>query len=270
VTLSPDKDDRSRLKVTFRRIRSEDAGLTRVLSVFCPRREHPVDVRECRGCEHCRGLCIDATDRETFLRCVWPDDAPPDATRVVIEGGGRPLPESAEPPARQTKLAAIMKTPVHSVTPETSVASLIHLFFEQGISAAPVVDANGKAIGIVSKTDLLERYIDEQELESSMLVRTTPDGLELDIAPKIDLKPGTVADIMTHLVYTLAAEASISRAAALMSYEGVHRIVVAAGDGKALGIVSALDILRWIARSDGYVVPELTRVQTDRHHEGSE
>jgi CBS domain-containing protein len=59
---------------------------------------------------------------------------------------------------------------------------------------------------------------------------------------------------MSHLVYTLDARADIARAAALMAYEHVHQIVITHEDGRPLGLVSALDILGWIARASGYVI----------------
>ena len=75
--------------------------------------------------------------------------------------------------------------------------------------------------------------------------------------------PATVRDIMTHIVFSLSQDAPISRAAALMSYEGIHRIVITSPQGAAVGIVSSLDILRWLARRDGYVVPGHTQRQSD-------
>ena len=43
-------------------------------------------------------------------------------------------------------------------------------------------------------------------------------------------------------------------AAALMAYENIHRVPVVAADGAVIGIVSAMDIVRWVAEQDGYVV----------------
>jgi CBS domain-containing protein len=168
---------------------------------------------------------------------------------------------------RSSMLSAIMTSPALSVTEDTSVATLVRLFLDAGVSAAPVVDATGKAIGIVSKTDVVRRYFEDEEAYDSPQACAMPDGLGLEIRSGTDahrLASASVREVMTDVVYTLGAEASLSRAAALMAYEGVHRIVVAAADGTALGIVSALDILRWMARRDGYIVPDLTRLQTDQ------
>ncbi len=57
------------------------------------------------------------------------------------------------------------------------------------------------------------------------------------------------------LVFSLPEHASLAQAAALMALEGVHRIPVVAADGKVVGIVSSLDLMRWMARRGGYVLP---------------
>jgi len=257
------------LKLTFRRIHSEDSARGRVLGVFCPRRAHVVDVSECRSCEHCRGLCVDPRDRETFLRCTWEDAR---GEIPVYEAREERSSPPSEPPARHTPLSAVMSSPARCVTPDTSIAELTELFVRAGISAAPVIDAAGKAIGIVSKTDVLALYATEDAARPGQ--PTEGDALEGGLALALGETPASarlsttkVREVMTRLVFALGAEASLSRAAALMAYEGVHRIVVAAADGSALGIVSSLDILRWMGQRDGYVLPHLTRPQTDRNPE---
>jgi predicted transcriptional regulator len=55
--------------------------------------------------------------------------------------------------------------------------------------------------------------------------------------------------------FSLTESASIARAAALMSFEGVHRVVIIDVSGVVVGVLSSLDILRWVAQSSGYVLP---------------
>jgi CBS domain-containing protein len=120
------------------------------------------------------------------------------------------------------------------VRPSMSVEALVSVFLGNHISGAPVVDRDGKAIGVVSKTDaLLARGSD------------------------------SVADIMTPIVLMLSESAPVSRAAALMAYEGVHRIIVTSDDGRVVGVLGALDVLRHVASERGYVIP--TRAFDDVH-----
>jgi CBS-domain-containing membrane protein len=154
--------------------------------------------------------------------------------------------------ADYTPLAAIMSADVTCVRPDVSVEDLTALLLERGISGVPVVDATGAPIGVVSKTDLVrDRY-------------ETGDVEELDQVPIRALGKGyhesrlarrTVADIMLGTNFTLPETATISQACALMAYERVHRVPVTCAQGKVVGIVSSLDVLRWIATRDGYVLP---------------
>jgi CBS domain-containing protein len=48
-----------------------------------------------------------------------------------------------------------MSRHVITVTADMSVAQLIQLFLDRRISGAPVVDHDGRLIGVVSKTDLV-------------------------------------------------------------------------------------------------------------------
>ena len=59
---------------------------------------------------------------------------------------------------------------------------------------------------------------------------------------------------MMCLAFSLPETATLSRAAAVMAYEGVHQIPVVASDGKVVGIISSLDVMRWLAQHDNYLV----------------
>lgn len=185
--------------------------------------------------------------------------------------GYTPSVSESEPPsqleidARNTAVADIMTTPVRCATVDMPVESLVSLLLEQAISALPVVNDTGKAIGIVSKTDLLRRYAeDSDEVQASHARLRGASGRDLDLGPGFHVEQpsrGSVADVMSHLVYSVPMETSISQVSALMAYEGVHRVVITAQAELAVGIVSSLDILRWLARRDGFVVPNRTRQQ---------
>lgn len=122
-----------------------------------------------------------------------------------------------------------MTTDVVCVSPDLPVEALAMLLLERGIGGVPVVDGDGVPIGVVSKTDLVRAR----------------RGL-FDAGT-------TVGDIMMALAFTLPAHESIARASALMAFEGVHRIPVVSDEGKVAGLLSSLDVLRWLARHDGYL-----------------
>jgi CBS domain-containing protein len=169
-------------------------------------------------------------------------------------------PGSSAGPAEATPIAEIMTTNVVSVTPDLGVETLTRLFLERDFSGAPVIDESGRAIGIVSKTDLLresfERGDSSPEAAPPSLNR---GGIEVPLGPGMHEHRGsgiTARDVMTPLAFTLPESATIARASALMAHEGVHRVPVVDETGKVVGILSALDVLRWLAKNEGYVIPD--------------
>jgi CBS domain-containing protein len=69
----------------------------------------------------------------------------------------------------------------------------------------------------------------------------------------------TVAEIMTRPAICLEASAQLTRAAALMAFEGVRRLPIVDAAHRVVGVVSALDLLRWVGRQDGYSIPDYTQ-----------
>jgi CBS domain-containing protein len=66
---------------------------------------------------------------------------------------------------------------------------------------------------------------------------------------------------MTPVSVTLPEDACVAQAAAIMAYEGIHRLPVIGASHEVVGLISSLDVMRWIARRSGYVVPRTTRRQ---------
>ncbi|HKE15490.1 MAG TPA: CBS domain-containing protein [Kofleriaceae bacterium] len=119
-------------------------------------------------------------------------------------------------------VSSIMTRKVVCARPEMDASLLRARLIERGVSGAPVVDDWGRVLGVATKTDLVEHEVTSQRGHK------------------------TVGDIMMPLVFTLPPEASIGQAAALMAYEGVHRVIVVDEKGCVAGLVSTLDIARWL------------------------
>jgi CBS domain-containing protein len=117
------------------------------------------------------------------------------------------------------------------VAPDVPLEALIALMIERGISGVPVVNERGLPIGIVSKTDIVRHRYENGETESGETL---------------------ACDLMIPIAHTLLEGASLSHAAALMAWEGIHRLPICSERGDVVGILSALDIVRWISRGEGY------------------
>ena len=141
------------------------------------------------------------------------------------------------PDAPPTPLGDVMGAVALCVRPETHFEEIRKLFIERGVSGAAVVDGRGRPIGMVTKTDLIE--------------------------PR---RGGRAADLMMPFVFSLPETAPVAQAAALMAAEGIHQLAVVAPDGALLGIVTSLDVMRWLARREGWLaaIDGSTREPTPR------
>jgi CBS domain-containing protein len=75
--------------------------------------------------------------------------------------GGALLAELVKAP-EQDSLQSLIETPLPTVTAETDLPELARLMSDYNLTAMPVVDADGKPIGVVSVDDLLERVLPEE------------------------------------------------------------------------------------------------------------
>ena len=243
--------------------KSQRAGIKNfALMVHCPSQDKVVSVEGCSGCGFCDGLVIDTTDKDTFLSCRAPVESlaakptPEFLSRPELEVSGTMAPDDVP-------ISELMSAGTICVYAETSLEELTQLFMERGISGVPVISAEQRAIGIVSKTDLIRELYESHNPDERSPLRIEKHGYSMEIAPGLHLDTLSrrcVSDIMTPIPLALPATASVARAAALMSYEGVHRLVVLAQGGAVLGVLSSMDVLRWLSEQMGYILPAHAKV----------
>jgi CBS domain-containing protein len=155
-------------------------------------------------------------------------------------------------PTVQHPLESLRARDLMSVNPisldaEATMAEAAQLLRQRGFSAAPVIDAAGRPIGVVSRTDLL---ILNRELVPPVCVE---DDSGWDMSPESTVWAGfssgvtgetPVKEVMTPSVLTIAPDAPARKVARRMLDSKVHQLFVADEDGALVGVISALDILR--------------------------
>ena len=140
----------------------------------------------------------------------------------------------------------VMTTRVISVTRDASFRTMAAALHEYRISAFPVLDDEGKVIGVVSEADMLAK----QALESE------PKGMPGMIAGLLRRKEhekarGTTAgDLMTSPAVTVTPDDTLERAARLMYTRKVKRLPVVDANGHLVGIIGRADLLAVFDRSD--------------------
>ncbi|MBN9743224.1 hypothetical protein DMP23_19300 [Amycolatopsis sp. A1MSW2902] len=146
---------------------------------------------------------------------------------------------------RTRRIRSVMTTDVAQVVPGTSFKAVAALLEERGVGGAPVVDKDGRVLGVVSRGDLLERNVEHHGIGPQ--ARRGKHKAEALFA----------ADLMTAPPVTVDVEDDVVRAAQLMEKHRVHRLPVLEADGTLAGIVSRADLVRAYLRSDNDIREEV-------------
>ena len=151
---------------------------------------------------------------------------------AVIERVRAPAPPAMTEPSDEeaTRLHHLMNHEVICAAEDLELGAVVGLMSRHRIGCIPVVDAQGRAIGMLTKTDLVEH------LDSTLR--------------RADTLPRRARELMMPLALTLPDSATVLRAASLMVLEDIHHVLVVSEAGFLAGVVSAQDIVRWLVYSD--------------------
>lgn len=144
-----------------------------------------------------------------------------------------------------------MATEVLTVRSEATVAEVSRLLGEQQVSGAPVVDDQNRPVGVVSRTDLVRGWQNaETERRRSFYQAASGEPLIASVDEVTgEFGERSILEVMMPLVFSVQQNDSLRKAAALMSAEGIHRVIVL--EGRAMvGLLSASDIVAAVARGD--------------------
>lgn len=115
------------------------------------------------------------------------------------------------------KINELMSTSVVTAEPHQSVEHVRAVLDRNSIGSLPVVDSEGKPVGVVSATDLAR-----------------------------DLKNGTpISKVMTNKVYTVPKYDDVSIAARVMRNHRIHHVIVT-HEQKVVGVISAFDLMKLV------------------------
>ena len=144
----------------------------------------------------------------------------------------------------------VMTTRVITVGPDTEVAEIARCLLENRISAVPVVETDGRLLGIVSEGDLMQRSESGTEHRPSW-------WLSLLLLPErratnyLKTHGRRAQEVMTRTLITARDDASLEEIAEVLEKHRIKRVPVIR-EGKLVGIVSRADLLHGlIARQTG-------------------
>jgi CBS domain-containing protein len=146
----------------------------------------------------------------------------------------------------------LMTTAVVSVRPDTGFKDIAQHLAEHDITAAPVIDDQGRPIGVVSEADLLRK-----------LERQADPGGHLTAAHLLPAERSkahalTAEELMTSPAVTARPQWSVVEAARAMARHHVKRLPVVDDTDRLVGIVSRGDLLHVFLRRDLTIREEIT------------
>jgi CBS domain-containing protein len=145
--------------------------------------------------------------------------------------------------------ADLMSGPLTTLTPDTPLRDAARLLAREQVSGAPVVDAAGRCIGVLSATDFL-RWAARGGCAATPHCSMPPAGPDWD-ALDVGLLPAeTVAASMTADPVTVDRATGIREVARMMLDAHLHRVGVVDGRGRLVGLVSSTDLLAALAYAD--------------------
>jgi len=145
--------------------------------------------------------------------------------------------------------ADVMTKDVATVDPDWPLDRLMTFLTDRAISGAPVVNAEGEPIGVVSLTDIARNGVTVEGAAGGQAKAYYEENLARHVAGEevgrfhaASGSPTVVRDIMTPVIFAVEADATVQEVAETMATGRIHRVLVTR-EGKMAGIISAMDLL---------------------------
>ena len=129
----------------------------------------------------------------------------------------------------------IMSRKVVWIMEDDSLIKARKLMVEEGLSTLPVMNADGKVIGIVTVTELMDALIEILDVLAESGARNA-------------LKRIRVGEIMRPLIPSLRPDDTIGMAAALMIEKSIRGVLVMNEEGGLEGLVTLTDLTRFVVK----------------------
>jgi CBS domain-containing protein len=137
----------------------------------------------------------------------------------------------------------LMTRDVVRLPQEMSVRDAARLLLQNSVGGAPVVDAEGKCVGVLSAIDILR--LTAQRDDAARAAFPPPPGVEVEALPA-----GQVRRCMTADPVTATPQTPIRTLARWMIDAQLDRVVIVDGGHRPIGVVSSTDILAAVAYAD--------------------
>ncbi len=140
----------------------------------------------------------------------------------------------------------IMVKKVITINKNESVKKLSDILIKNKISGVPVLDDNGKLVGVATEGDLIVKDADLHfpgyfKLLDSIIYLESLEKFKINLKKYLGTK---VEDIMSTEVKTVKEDTPVSEVANIMVKYGINRVPVLNNKGNMVGIITRADIVK--------------------------
>ncbi len=155
--------------------------------------------------------------------------------------------------------ADIMQRDVIVVYDDDTMQQAMSLITENHVTGLPVVDSNGKCVGVITATDILNYEQDHSEFMSEandeMALHYDPDSGRWEHVRQSSYALERfgevgVGEVMARELLFVRLETPVKEVAKKMRDEKVHRVLVIGEDYRLQGIVTSSDFVKLFAQLD--------------------
>ncbi|MCA8975139.1 MAG: CBS domain-containing protein [Planctomycetes bacterium] len=143
--------------------------------------------------------------------------------------------------------ADVMQRELVTVQASDSIEEVERIIADAKVSGVPVIGDGGRIIGILSTSDLVSRYAADDDHESPHFDTADEDEDDELVDYEPDSNRVCAADVMTPEIQSIPSSTPLREVARRMADGEIHRLLVV-DQGRLVGLVSTLDVIRAIAR----------------------
>jgi CBS-domain-containing membrane protein len=150
------------------------------------------------------------------------------------------------------KVRNVMTHEVITIGEQAPFTEIVRRMAVHKVSALPVINDDGRLVGIVSEADLLhkEEYQDQEDTRHWLETRR-------ERAARAKAAGRRAVDVMSTPVVTIDPDATVAEAARRLARDRIKRLPVVNLKGRLVGIVSRADLLRLYLRDDEAIHREI-------------
>ena len=150
-----------------------------------------------------------------------------------------------------TVVRDIMDSNPATVHPDTPVEEVVALLRKHELPGVPVVDGEGRSVGIVTEADMVLPD-DQGDLHIPHYINLFGGTVFLEPLGRFEQRlrkafASTADDMMTRDPDTVSPDTTVQEAARLIHETGHNRLPVVDEDGRLVGVVTRLDVLGALA-----------------------